>query len=99
MSRSPTLQVRIDQRLKDEADALFAKLGLDTSTAIRMFLTQATLQRRIPFDVALRDEVEPEALDLQLLAECANDDPAESITMAEMMKKLGITHDELHPHV
>ena len=33
-----TLQVRIDDTLKAQADTLFSSLGLDTSTAIRIFL-------------------------------------------------------------
>lgn len=32
-----TLQVRIDDTLKKQADALFSSLGLDTTTAIRIF--------------------------------------------------------------
>ena len=33
-----TLQIRIDDQLKKDADSLFSSLGLDTSTAIRIFL-------------------------------------------------------------
>lgn len=35
------LQIRINDELKQQADILFADLGLDTSTAVRMFLTAA----------------------------------------------------------
>jgi DNA-damage-inducible protein J len=46
-----TIQVRVDDHLKDSADALFSSLGLDTSTAIRIFLTAALDARGIPFAV------------------------------------------------
>ena len=45
------LQTRIDKATKDEAEDLFASLGLDITTAIRLFLKQAINQRRIPFDI------------------------------------------------
>lgn len=35
-----TLQIRIDDTLKKQADTLFSSLGLDTSTAIRIFLNR-----------------------------------------------------------
>lgn len=38
-----TIQVRVDDDLKKKSDNLFKELGTDTTTAIRMFLTQAVL--------------------------------------------------------
>ena len=35
------LQTRVDSSIKEEADALFESLGLDMTTAIRLFLRQA----------------------------------------------------------
>lgn len=46
-----TLQIRIDDSLKKEADSLFSSLGLDTSTAIRIFLNAAIENAGIPFSV------------------------------------------------
>lgn len=47
-----TLQIRVDDELKANADILFRGLGLDTSTAIRIFLTAAIENNGIPFQVA-----------------------------------------------
>jgi DNA-damage-inducible protein J len=47
-----TIQVRVDDQLKDSADILFSSLGLDTSTAIRMFLVASMEAGGIPFAVA-----------------------------------------------
>ena len=44
-----TLQIRVDDVLKKQADALFSSLGLDTSTAIRIFLNAAIENKGIPF--------------------------------------------------
>lgn len=49
-----TLQIRIDDALKKEADALFASLGLDTTTAVRIFLNAAIENAGIPFSVQHR---------------------------------------------
>jgi DNA-damage-inducible protein J len=46
-----TIQVRVDDNLKDSADILFSSLGLDTSTAIRMFLIASMEAGGIPFAV------------------------------------------------
>lgn len=49
-----TLQIRLDDNLKKEADALFASLGLDTTTAVRIFLNAAVEHAGIPFSVQHR---------------------------------------------
>lgn len=45
------LQVRLNDELKMQADTLFASLGLDTSTAVRMFLMAAIENDGLPFEV------------------------------------------------
>ena len=49
-----TLQIRVDDSLKQNADSLFASLGLDTSTAVRMFLSAAIEYDGIPFEISHR---------------------------------------------
>ncbi|CZE47295.1 type II toxin-antitoxin system RelB/DinJ family antitoxin [Campylobacter geochelonis] len=46
------IQTRVDIELKKEAEALFKDLGLDTTTAIRIFLKQAVIRQGIPFEVS-----------------------------------------------
>ena len=47
------LQVRVEDSLKDEAAQVFEKLGIDTSTAVRMFLKRAIIENGIPFRMTL----------------------------------------------
>jgi len=47
------LQVRVDDSLKDEASQVFERLGIDTSTAVRMFLKRAVMENGIPFRMTL----------------------------------------------
>ena len=46
-----TIQVRVDDDLKTKSDELFRDLGTDTTTAIRMFLTQALAVNGFPFEI------------------------------------------------
>jgi len=45
------IQVRIDDATKAAADSLFNSLGLDISTAIRMFISSALDHNGLPFEV------------------------------------------------
>lgn len=45
------LQICISDELKAQADSLFASLGFDTSTAVRIFLTAAVENNGLPFEV------------------------------------------------
>lgn len=46
-----TIQIRVSNALKIAADELFSSLGLDTSTAVRIFLTMAIENGGIPFEI------------------------------------------------
>jgi len=53
VAQTALIQVRVDKDLKNDIDELFSNLGLDTSTAIRMFLKQVERRRGLPFDVKM----------------------------------------------
>ena len=56
-----TIQVRVEDELKRKSDALFKDLGTDTTTAIRMFLTQAVAINGFPFEIKRQTESNPYA--------------------------------------
>ncbi len=43
---------RVDGELKKQADALFAELGMNLSTAFNIFLRQSVREQQIPFRVS-----------------------------------------------
>ena len=45
------VQVRVDTALKEQAAKIFEDLGIDLSTAIRMFLKRSVLDNGIPFSM------------------------------------------------
>ena len=57
-----TIQVRVDDQTKAAVDSLFSGLGLDTSTAVRMFLMASLERDVIPFAVKHRSPT-PELLE------------------------------------
>jgi addiction module RelB/DinJ family antitoxin len=47
------LSIRIDDKTKKKADAVFRKLGLNMSTGIMIYLNQVAQQQGIPFSLTL----------------------------------------------
>lgn len=54
-----TIQVRVEDELKSKSVALFKDLGTDTTTATRMFLTQAVVTNGFPFEIKRQTESNP----------------------------------------
>lgn len=46
-----TMNIRIDKELKSEAEALFADMGMNMTTAVTIFIKQSVKQRKIPFEI------------------------------------------------
>lgn len=50
------LTIRIDEDIKREAEALFSKIGLNTSSAVNVFFRQAIREQAIPFELKPYDD-------------------------------------------
>jgi DNA-damage-inducible protein J len=46
-----TLQVRIPEQLRADADSVLADIGIDLPTAVRLYLTKIVQTRSIPFSL------------------------------------------------
>lgn len=51
-----TIQIRVEDELKRKSDELFKMLGTDTTSAIRMFLTQSVMNNGFPFEIKLNSK-------------------------------------------
>lgn len=51
------VQFRVDDNLKIQASSIYEKLGMDLSTAIRMFLKRSVMTNGIPFSMVLEQDV------------------------------------------
>ncbi len=50
------VQVRVDEKVKNQANQVFIKLGIDMPTAIRIFLKKVSLTHSIPFTLEIPEE-------------------------------------------
>ena len=57
-----TIQTRIDTNLKKNAENILSSIGLDITSAIRLFLTQCVVQRRLPFQAVAPEEPNEETI-------------------------------------
>lgn len=53
MEKTTTLNLRVNPRLKGQAEDILQQLGIPMSTAVNMFLNQITLVGGIPFPITL----------------------------------------------
>ena len=60
--KTKILQVRIEEEVKNEAEAIFKNIGLDLSTGVRLYLNRVVKERGIPFPMK-EGEVESENKD------------------------------------
>lgn len=49
---STVMQIRVDSEIKDKVSKLYNDLGLDLSTAVRLFFNKSLSVSNIPFDIA-----------------------------------------------
>jgi DNA-damage-inducible protein J len=57
MTKSASIQTRIDPALKEQVERVFDELGLTASQAITLFYQQVRLTQGLPFEVRLPNEV------------------------------------------
>jgi DNA-damage-inducible protein J len=53
MSKTDRIEARIEPELKQAAEAVFSKLGVSPSDAIRIFYKQVELHQGFPFEVRI----------------------------------------------
>ena len=57
MARTSNVFARVDPKIKEQAEQVLDRLGIHMSNAVTMFLRQVVLQRGIPFDIKLPQEM------------------------------------------
>ena len=56
MTKTTAITVRLDPKLKKEAQAILNELGLTTSQAVSLFFKQVSLNKGLPFAVEIPNE-------------------------------------------
>ena len=52
MKADASITIRMNKSIKQQAQKLFADLGIDMSSAINLFIKQAIFQNGLPFEVS-----------------------------------------------
>ena len=60
--KTVNVTLRIDEDLKENAEALFEDIGLSLNAACRIFLKKAVQEQRIPFEVRRADRQTRQAI-------------------------------------
>ncbi|KRM54377.1 type II toxin-antitoxin system RelB/DinJ family antitoxin [Lacticaseibacillus sharpeae] len=61
-SKEVRLSIRLDRELKESASSVLSNMGLDLTTAVKMFLTQTVTDQALPFHPHALPEATQEAL-------------------------------------
>lgn len=56
MAKNSLIQVFVEEELKRDADQLFDTLGMDTATAIKIFLKQSIMRNGVPFPLVVNTD-------------------------------------------
>ncbi len=93
MAKTDTMYMRIDPKLKSDAEAILSRLGLTSNDAINVFLNQVVLQRGLPFEIKMppMTKAEAEAIFFDKIKEAEESFATEpSMTIDELEAKLGV---------
>ncbi len=60
--KTETVNARVEPALKASAEKIFRKLGMNTTDAINVFLSQVVLNKGLPFDVRIPNKATHQAI-------------------------------------
>ena len=63
--KTKTIKVRVPHELKRDSKEILARLGMTTSDAIRMFLTQVVARKEFPVELKVPNKVTLKAMEEQ----------------------------------
>ena len=51
------ISMRLNRKMKEDAERIFSSLGLTLTAGVNLYLSQVVMQQRIPFPLVLSDDV------------------------------------------
>ena len=83
MSANAVVRARIDERIKEEATAVLAAMGLTVSDAFRIMLTRVAHEKALPFEPLV-----PNAVTIEAMKEARRGGLKSFTTIEDLMAKL-----------
>ena len=56
MANTINVNIRVDEELKKQSEALLAEMGLNMTTAVNIFLRQVVRTGKIPFEITAKQD-------------------------------------------
>ena len=88
------LQVRIDDELKRQATEIYDELGLDLSTAVRMFLKRYVLVKGIPFGTTVDESTLKAIIAINRMRDISEANGNSKMTLEEINDEIKKSRDE-----
>ena len=82
------LQVRVDDELKNQAAAIYNELGIDLSTAVRMFFKKSVLVGGIPFDTKINESTLKAILAIDRMRTISEENGNSEMTLDEINEEI-----------
>ena len=93
-TKTANVLARVEPDVKEQAEAIMAKLGIPASTVINMLYKQIIMTRSIPFPLSLpqapiaRDEMDTATFDAMMEAGLAQAKTGQGLSLDEATKQL-----------
>ena len=88
------LQVRIDDDLKLQATEILDAIGLDLSTAVRMFLKKVILERGLPFDPKIDETTLKGVMAIREMQRASKENGNSEMTLDEINEEIRLAREE-----
>lgn len=95
---SSLVQIRVDDKLKEEVTAIYDQLGLDLSTAVRIFFKRSVAEQGIPFAMRINYDTKKDIVRKRIpldvlnamnaMAESAEENGVADLTLEEINEEI-----------
>ena len=95
---SNVLQVRVDEKLRAKAAAIYEELGIDLQTAVRIFLKRSVMVNGLPFGMTLGERQDMSAIEgiraIQSMRESAEKSGLSEMSLDEINEEIAASRRE-----
>ena len=88
------LQVRVDDELKAQASEILDAIGVDLSTAVRMFLKKVIIERGIPFDTRIDESSLKFLMAIREMQKISEANGNSEMTLEEINEEIRLAREE-----
>ena len=88
------LQVRVDDELKEKVAAIYDQLGMDLSTAVRMFFKKTLLVGGLPFDTKIDNKTLSAILAIEKMRDISEANGNCNMTLDDINEEIRLAREE-----